>query len=215
MKSFRRYLTFALVLAMTAACAFAPVCAAESGTGGFSDVDSGAWYAEGAAFVQERGIMEGCGNGVFGPDKTLTRAQLVTMLWRIEGSPVANYAMTFGDVAAGSWYAEAVRWAAAEKVVEGYSDSEFGPNDVMTREQAATVLCRYVKAEVPEGVMGLAGYQDYMDISPWAHQAMLWATHEDVLRGNEGLIMPKKTVTRAEAAVMLQRLLAEGDKTVS
>jgi len=174
-------------------------------SGQFSDVEDGAWYADAVDYVVRQGIMTGYGDGTFGPQDTLTRAQLVTMLWRMAGEPVVNYAMSFADVSQDAWYAEAVRWAAAEKVVTGYSDTVFAPNDEITRQQMATILCRYAKAEVPEGVMGLAGYGDSTDIADWARSAMLWATHEGILRGSDGLLYPTRGVTRAEAAAMLQR----------
>ena len=172
--------------------------------GNFTDVSRNAWYADGVVYAATNGIMAGMGDGVFAPQSSVTRAQMAAMLWSMSGGPVVNYAMSFEDVEAGSWYEEAVRWAVSENIAAGYSEKAFGPNDAVTREQAALMLKQFAKAETPDGVMGLAGYTDYLQISAWAHDAMLWAVYEDLLGGSGGYLMPQKTMTRAEAAVILR-----------
>ena len=92
-----------------------------------------------------RRVMDGVSATEFNSGGTMTRAMLVTILWRLEGEPVVNYLMPFADVAEGAWYAEAVRWAASEGVVEGVSDTAFAPDDTVTREQLAAILARFME----------------------------------------------------------------------
>ena len=109
----------------------------------FSDLDISAWYHEATDYVLANGLMQGMSDGVFAPDVSTSRAMLVTVLWRLEGKPVVNYLMTFEDVDSDAWYAEAVRWAASEGIVKGYSDTVFAPDDNITREQLAALFYRY------------------------------------------------------------------------
>ena len=111
----------------------------------FADVAEGAWYYDDVAYAYAAGLMDGVSATEFNPNGTMTRAMLVTILWRLEGEPVVNYLMPFADVAEGAWYAEAVRWAASEGVVEGVSDTAFAPDDTVTREQLAAILARFME----------------------------------------------------------------------
>ena len=111
----------------------------------FADVAEGAWYYDDVAYACAAGLMDGVSATEFNPGGTMTRAMLVTILWRLEGEPVVNYLMPFADVAEGAWYAEAVRWAASEGVVEGVSDTAFAPDDTVTREQLAAILARFME----------------------------------------------------------------------
>ena len=97
----------------------------------------GAWYYDSIRYAYENGLIAGYPNGLFGINDTITRGQIATILWRMEESPVVNYAMTFEDVGAGMYYAEAIRWAASEGIVGGYTATQFGPDDAITREQLA------------------------------------------------------------------------------
>ena len=133
---------------------------------------------------------------------------IVTMLWRMEGEPVANYAMSFKDVADGQWYTEAIRWAQSTGVVEGYSAEAFGPDDPITREQMATILYRYAKYHEINvaNTNTLAGFTDMNRVSSWALDAMKWANAVGLVQGRTTTtLVPDAEITRAEAACMVQR----------
>lgn len=177
----------------------------------FDDADAKAWYHDGMHYCIEHGLIKGYDNGTLRPDTKLSRAMLVTILWRLEGEPVVNYIMPFEDVEAESWYTEAIRWAAAEKIVLGYDKNSFGPNDSITREQLATIIYRYEKHKGGGFVGAWAFRMDYVDLADvddWAYEAMCWCTMKGVVLGKpEKLLDPKGTATRAEAATMLERYI--------
>ena len=156
--------------------------------------------------------MKGVSDSEFAPNATMTRAQLVTILWRMNGEKVVNYAMTFKDVSSDSWYTEAVRWAASEGIVEGYSAEKFGPNDAVTREQMATILWRYAKYKGMDVSVGedtnIMDYDDVKEISSYAVSAMQWAVGEGIIKGTDNVTLePKGTATRAQVAVMVERFV--------
>ena len=113
----------------------------------FTDVPAGSYYHDAVLWAMEQGITKGTSDTAFSPNATCTRAQIVTFLWRVAGSPVVNYLMSFTDVDEGAYYAEAVRWAASEKIVEGTTAATFAPNATVTRAQVVTMLCRFAKAQ--------------------------------------------------------------------
>ena len=175
----------------------------------FTDVDVTAWYHDGVHFCVENGIMKGVSDTKFDTTGDITRAQIVTMLWRLDGEKYANYAMTFQDVPAEQWYTEAVRWAASEKIVNGYDAEHYGPEDPITREQMATILYNYAKYK-GQGFIGswmfLLDFVDRADISEWADEAVHWCSMKGVVTGKDGKVFdPQGTATRAEAATMVQR----------
>ena len=175
----------------------------------FTDVADTAWYADAVQYVYENGLMTGVSESEFAPDGTATRGQIVTILWRLAGSPVVNYAMRYADADEGAWYGEAVRWAASTGVVTGYSESSFGPNDAITREQLAAILYRYVKTQ-GQGFTGMwyfpLRYDDAASISSWADEAMHWCVMKGLLNGtSETALSPRATATRAQLAAILQR----------
>ena len=175
----------------------------------FTDVADTAWYADAVQYVYENGLMTGVSESEFGPDGTATRGQIVTILWRLAGSPVVNYAMRYADMDEGAWYGEAVRWAASTGVVTGYSESSFGPNDAITREQLAAILYRYVKTQ-GQGFTGMwyfpLRYDDAASISSWADEAMHWCVMKGLLNGtSETALSPQLTATRTQLAAILQR----------
>ena len=175
----------------------------------FTDVADTAWYADAVQYVYENGLMTGVSESEFAPDGTATRGQIVTILWRLAGSPVVNYAMRYADVDEGAWYGEAVRWAASTGVVTGYTESSFGPNDAITREQLAAILYRYIKTQ-GQGFTGMwyfpLRYDDAASISDWADEAMHWCVMKGVLNGTgETTLSPQLTATRAQLAAILQR----------
>ena len=175
----------------------------------FTDVADTAWYADAVQYAYERGLMTGVSESEFAPNGTATRGQIVTILWRLAGSPVVNYAMRYADMDEGAWYGEAVRWAASTGVVTGYTESSFGPNDAITREQLAAILYRYVKTQ-GQGFTGMwyfpLRYDDAASISSWADEAMHWCVMKGLLNGtSETTLSPQLTATRAQLAAILQR----------
>ena len=175
----------------------------------FSDVADTAWYADAVKYAYENGLMTGVSESEFAPDGTATRAQIVTILWRLAGSPAVNYALRYADADEGAWYGEAVRWAASTGIVTGYTESSFGPNDAITREQLAAILYRYGKAQ-GQGFTGMwyfpLRYDDAPRISSWADEAMHWCVMKGILNGTSGTTLsPKDAATRAQLAVILRR----------
>lgn len=158
--------------------------------------------------------MKGTGNN-FEPDTSMTRAMLATVLWRLAGSPVVNYALTFDDVTEDAWYAEAVRWAASEKITSGTSDTTFGSDDEITREQLAAMLYRYIQRNrLDTGKSAeLDIYADSDSISEYALSALKWAVGFGIIKGNtDNVLCPLDFATRAEAATMLVRFCEEASK---
>ncbi len=159
--------------------------------------------------VYQKGLMNGTDAETFSPDITLSRAMLVTMLWRMEGSPVVNYLMQFSDVAEDAWYAEAIRWAASEGLVLGYDDGSFGVDNPITLEQMALILYRYEQYRgggFGELWMFRLEYEDIADISEWAYEAVSYMVMHDIYCiPTETTLQPGKEATRAEAAVFLNR----------
>jgi len=181
----------------------------------FADLDIDAWYADSTDFVIANGLMNGIGDDKFDPDGTTSRAMIVTILWRLEGSPIVNYAMDFEDVDAEQWYTEAVRWAASEKIVEGYGNGKFGTNDAITREQMVTIMYRYAQYKGYDVSVGentnILSYGDVFDVAEWAIPAMQWACGSGMIQGiADGSTMnlaPQGNATRAQAAAILQRFV--------
>ena len=175
----------------------------------FDDLDKTLWYHDGVHWALENEIMNGYGGGKFGPNDTTNRAMIVTMLHRFEGEPAVDYDMDFTDVEDGKWYTEAIRWAAVNGIVTGYGDGRFGPNDVLTREQLATILYRYAKLK-GHGFTGMWAFpltfDDAPDVSDWAYEAMCWMTMNGVINGvGNNKLSPKGSATRAQVATMLMR----------
>lgn len=172
----------------------------------FTDVQAGAWYADAVKYVFEQGLMSGISAQQFGPDSTVTRGQVVTILWRLAGSPTVS-GKTFTDVSASVWYADAVAWASTNGVVSGYESGLFGPEDQVTREQLAAILYRYalISGKDTEKTADLSGYTDSVTISTWAPQALKWAVGSGLISGTgANTLSPRGTATRAQIAVILQ-----------
>lgn len=174
----------------------------------FVDVSEGDWFYDPVAWAYEQGLMTGTSATTFEPNISTTRGMIVAILHRLEDSPVVNYLMTFDDVANGAWYAEAVRWAASEGIVAGYSDAQFGPNDPITREQMAAILYNYAawKGVDVSARADLSGYSDQP--SAWAVEVMQWAKAEGLINGTTATTLdPQGHATRAQVAAILQRFL--------
>lgn len=176
----------------------------------FTDVNMGAWYHDGVHYCIENGLMVGTGADTFSPEGITTRGQVVTILWRLSGSPAVNCRMDFEDVPAGAYYTEAVSWAASEGVVGGYGNGKFGPDDPITREQLAAMLFRYAQrygydVSVGEDTNTLS-YTDFGQISEYAIPAFQWACGAGVIKGTSAsTLSPQGQVARAQAAEMLMR----------
>lgn len=171
----------------------------------FMDVPASAWYCDAVEYVYENGLMSGVSGGRFAPNDTLTRAMLVQTLYAMEGRPAAASA-GFADVASGDWYASAVNWAAANGVVSGVSETGFGPNNALTREQLALILYRFAqyKGYDVTGTSDLAAYADGSSVSGWAAEAMGWAVDAGLISGVGGnQIAPTGTASRAQVAQIL------------
>ena len=178
----------------------------------FDDAGRGDWFYDSVVYVYENGLMDGVSDTLFDPDGTVTRAQFVTMLWRLDGEPSVNYALPFTDVSSGEWYAEAVRWAAGEGIVNGVSETEFAPNAAVTREQLAAILHRYAQHKGYDVSIGestnILSYSDFASISEYAISAMQWACGEGIITGvTESTLEPQGTATRAQSAAILMRFL--------
>ena len=181
----------------------------------FTDAVPSAWYHDGVHYCIENGLMQGVSTAKFLPDGSTTRAQLVTILWRLEGSPEAANTASFGDVADGAWYAKAVRWAAGSGVVKGYDSEHFGPDDAVTREQMVTILYRYAQYKGYDVSVGedtnILSFADAMTVSEYAIPAMQWACGSSMVNGiaQDGgmLLAPKDTTTRAQVATLMMRFL--------
>lgn len=171
---------------------------------GYTDLNMGEWYHDGIHYCLDEGLMDGVDAGMFAPNATTSRAMIVTILWRLQGSPEAEAEETFTDVAPGDWYADAIAWAAAEGVAEGYEDGSFRPNDAITREQLAAMLWRY--AASPETGGDLSAFADGDDTSDWAQQAMSWAVAQGLITGvDSDRLAPRGPATRAQTATILMR----------
>lgn len=176
----------------------------------FADVAPDAWYYEAVGYVYRNGVMNGTGPDAFQPDLRLSRAMIAQILSNLEGAGGYEGGAWFSDVADGAWYANAIGWASVQGLVEGYGDGRFGPEDAITREQLAVVLCRYagVKGYDMTPSASLDGFVDAAQVSPWAREAMAWTVGTGLITGKDGARLdPAGTATRAEAAAVLMRLL--------
>ena len=178
----------------------------------FVDVPAGAYYYDAVLWAAEGGIVTGTDAVHFSPDASCTRAQLVAFLWRASGKPVVNYAMNFNDVDSGTYYAEAVRWAASEKIVEGTTAETFAPDAAVTRAQVVTMLYRFAKAQgmdTTQGGMAIREFDDFDAVPAYALEAMDWAVNAGVLKGDNNRLLPQDNCTRAQIVTMLYRALGE------
>ena len=176
----------------------------------FTDVNAGDWFYNNVQYVYENGLMSGVSDTEFAPNENVTRGMFVTILYRMDGEPNMG-ASTFTDVPSDAYYANAVAWANANGIVEGYSDTEYAPDDAVTREQAAAILFRYAayKGEGPTGAWAIRlDYPDLAEISDWAAEGVMFCTMKDIMVGRvSGEFDPKVNITRAEGAAVFERYL--------
>ena len=176
----------------------------------FADVSGSDWFYNDVRYVYEKGIMDGTGADRFSPNAPLTRAMIVTILYRMAGSPAMSGASDFKDVDSNKWFAKAVAWAAANGIVNGYGDSLFGPNDPVTREQLAAILYRYAVYGGMTAVTleeNLGSFADTAQLSAYAIQAMNWAVGQGLINGSGSNLVPKAQATRAQVAAIIHRYL--------
>ena len=205
----RRAAALALIFVMLAG--ILPVTASAAGNPRFDDVKPADWFYSSVETVCAKGLMTGTSARTFRPALPVTRGMLVTILYRLENYPKTASGSPFADVAAGSYYEKAIRWAAANKIVTGYDAAHFGPDDALTREQLAAILYRYAEAMGYDVSSGLSHtlYADAAEVSGYAQPAVDWAIAEGFLKGKDGWkLCPKSAATRAELAVILTRFCA-------
>lgn len=172
----------------------------------YVDVNRSLWYHEAIDYVLSTGIMDGTSDSTFEPNSALTRAMLVTILYRLDGSPAVSGGSGFSDVAEGAWYADAVAWASQNGIVDGYGGGLFGPSDPITREQMAAILYRYAGYEGRDVTKSasLGAYSDAGQVSSWALASMKWAVGEGYISGKTASTLdPKGSATRAEVAQLM------------
>ena len=176
----------------------------------FIDVNANDWFYGDVEYVYTKGIMSGTGATIFDPNSQLTRGMIVTILYRMEKEPAVSGASKFTDVDIAQWYGKAVVWAADNGIVTGYSDTAFGPNDPVTREQLAAILYRYAVYRGMTAVTleeNLGGFADADQISSYAISVMNWAVGKGLINGSGSTLAPKAQATRAQVAAIIHRYL--------
>lgn len=174
----------------------------------FKDVKTADWFYNDVKYVYDKGIMAGTAADVFAPNATTTRAMIVTILYRLEGSPAVTGTSAFVDVPAGQWYTDAVNWAAANQIVKGTSATTFAPNDSITREQMAAILYRYAQYKGYDVTKkaDLSGYSDNSQVSAYAKDALAWANAAKLINGvTNTTLAPQGNATRAQVSAILHR----------
>lgn len=174
----------------------------------FVDVNAADWFCEAVRYVYARGMMGGTGANTFSPGGTTTRAMIVTILHRLEGTPDAGAGTAFTDVAGGAYYAQSVAWASANGIVNGFEDGSFRPGDAITREQMAAIFMRYARYRGVDvtAQASLDSFPDQAKVSSYAREAMAWSVSTGLIGGMDGLLVPGGSATRAQAATILMRL---------
>ena len=176
----------------------------------FTDVKSGDWFFEAVKYAVQKGLFSGTGENIYSPTMPMTRSMLVTVLYRMEGSPEVTAANTFTDVETGQWYTDAVIWANANGIVTGYGEGKFGTNDPITREQMAAILYRYAQTKGYDvtKTTELTAYTDASSVSTWAETAVKWAVSQGMITGTTNTTLsPTGIATRAQVAAILQRYI--------
>ena len=181
----------------------------------FTDVRESDWFYEDVAFAYENGLFAGTSDTTFSPNASMTRAMLVTVLYRLEGQPAVNGRSGFSDVQYNGYYEDAVTWAADNGIVNGTSTTTFSPNANVTREQMAAILYRYAqhKKYNTAASSGLNGFTDHASVSGYAAASLEWAVAEKLVNGSAGKLMPTGNATRAQVAAILHRFVENVAKT--
>lgn len=175
---------------------------------GYTDVADDAWYADAVNYVTQQKMMQGTGSATFSPNAATTRAMVVTILYRLEGSPAVT-SSSYTDVSSDSWYADAVAWAEANNIVQGTGSGKFSPDSSVTRQQLAAILYRYAqyKGYDVSQTADLSGFRDGTQVQSYARTAMEWACGVKLIQGaDNNALLPAGSATRAQVATILQRL---------
>ena len=170
------------------------------------DVRSSDWFYPWVTKAVEAKLFGGVSDTEFAPNTPMTRAMLVTVLYRMEGSPAVSGEPTFTDVPKGEWYSDAVVWASTNGIVNGVSETEFGPEENLLREQLAAMLLRYATAfhkTETEARNSLSSFSDREKVSDYALEAVQWSVYHGIIGGSDGLLLPDGNATRAQCAKML------------
>ena len=176
----------------------------------FSDVGSTDWFYDAVRYAARGGLFHGISDVTFAPNEPMTRAMLITVLFRLEGSPAVTGVSGFEDVQSGQWYSNAVIWASNRQIVSGYDSGLYGVNDPITREQLAVILYRYAcyKGDDVTKTVDLSHYTDAATVSPWAEDAMGWANAGGLMAGTTAtMLAPTECATRAQVATILMRFV--------
>ena len=190
-------------------CAAAITCSAgAANVSNFSDVRPSDWYHDAVNYVCENGLMNGTSDTAFSPNATTSRGMIVTILYRLAGSPdmpESNWGYPYADVDTNAYYSAPVYWARMNDLVTGYSDTQFGPNDAITREQLTAILYRYADHLGLDTDTGFIpdkyyDFSDYQSVSRYATNAMSWCVNKGIVSGSDGKLNPHGTATRAEVA---------------
>ena len=171
----------------------------------FIDVKGGDWYYDAVEYTVEKGLLSGMSTNIFAPDTELSRAMVVQILYSMEGKPAVTGSSPFADVAEDAWYADAVKWAASQGIVDGVGDGRFAPEAQVTREQLALILFGY--AGSPDApAQDLTGFADAGQVSAWSADALRWAVGSNIISGKTGNVLNAQgTATRAEVAQMIMK----------
>ena len=175
----------------------------------FADVPAGSWYYGAAAYAYNNGLFAGTTDTTFAPDMTMTRAMLVSVLWRLAGEPAPKGTNTFDDVPDGAWYTDAVTWAAENGVVAGIGNGRFDPSGAVTREQTAVILFNYAQSKGYDvsARADLSAFPDAGSVSGWAQEALAWANASGLIsgavRGTQTILDPQGSASRAQVAMIL------------
>ena len=174
----------------------------------YDDVNEDDWFFNDVKYVSENNLMNGTASGIFSPYEETTRGMIVTILWRLEGKPAISI-NSFIDVKSGTYYYDAVAWAFENEIVNGYNDSYFGPEDIITREQLATILYRYVESKnsIVLSESNLSGFTDFKQINDYAMDALKWANVNGIITGIAlDKIAPQGSAIRCQVAAVLKRM---------
>ena len=202
----KRLLSLALALCLV--CSLLPGTALAAGENPFTDVPASHWAHDDITYVYENDLMNGTDGSLFSPESTTTRAQLVTVLYRLAGQPAADWENPFWDVPASAWFHDAVTWAWENDITGGVSSTHFGAGNAVTREQLATFLYRYAQDQGYDtsARADLSGYSDAGLVSSYATEALSWANATGLITGTTGTTLsPQGSATRAQVATILSR----------
>ena len=202
----KRLLSLALALCLV--CSLLPGTALAAGENPFTDVPASHWAHDDITYVYENDLMNGTDGSLFSPESTTTRAQLVTVLYRLAGQPAADWANPFWDVPASAWFHDAVTWAWENDITGGVSSTHFGAGNAVTREQLAAFLYRYAQDQGYDtsARADLSGYSDAGLVSSYATQALSWANATGLITGTTATTLsPQGSATRAQVATILSR----------